>query len=306
MRTMSSSGRHSSPSPARTAQLTGARRHPVARWTALLAAVLVAGGALAACGSPAGPSATSSTPTTSHSEASVDGNEVDRLPTVPGPTTKPGTPDLSTVTGQKTFLQSVFTDIQSVWKEDVTTAGLTYAPARLVLFQSQVSTACGTEKADVGPFYCSGDKTVYLDIRFFSAMDAQFGVSGDFAEAYVVAHELGHHIQNLLGITARVATADRADPSQANALSVRVELQADCFAGVWAHSTYTRALLEPGDIDEALHAAQVVGDDFLAQASGASVVDPDSWTHGSSSQRQHWFTTGYEVGRPSACDTFAS
>jgi uncharacterized protein len=304
---MSPAGRHSSPSHARTAQLTGTNRHRIARRTALLtAALLIAGGALAACGSPAGPSATSSTPTSSHSEASVDGNEIDRLPTVPGPTTTPGAPDLSTATGQETFLQGVFADIQSVWQKDLSSAGVTYGPAKLVLFQSQVSTACGNESANVGPFYCSGDRTVYLDISFFTAIEAQFGVSGDFAEAYVVAHELGHHIQNLLGITARVASADRADPSQANALSVRVELQADCFAGVWAHSAYERTLLEPGDIDEALHAAQVVGDDFLAQASGASVVDPDSWTHGSSSQRQHWFTTGYEDGRPNACDTFAS
>jgi len=126
---------------------------------------------------------------------------------------------------------------------------------------------------------------VYLDIQFFSAMEAQFGISGDVAEAYVVPHELGHHIQNLL--------------------SVRVELQADCLAGVWAHSAYQRSLLGPGDIEQALHAAQVVGDDFLANASG-SAVSPDSWTHGSSAQRQQWFTTGYADGRPSACDTFAS
>lgn len=135
-------------------------------------------------------------------------------------------------------------------------------------------------------------------------MEAQFGVRGDFAEAYVVAHEIGHHIQNLVGVTSRVANVEQFDPTQANALSVRVELQADCFAGVWAHSAYTRNLLEPGDIEEALHAAEVVGDDYLQHASGAAVVNPDSWTHGSSAQRKHWFTTGYEDGRPSACNTF--
>jgi uncharacterized protein len=145
---------------------------------------------------------------------------------------------------------------------------------------------------------------VYLDISFFKSLEAQFGTTGDFAEAYVVAHEVGHHVQNLTGISGRVAAADQANPANANALSVRVELQADCLAGVWAHSAYQRDLLEPGDIEEALHAAEVVGDDFLAHASGAA-VDPDSWTHGSSAQRQQWFTTGYEKGTPDDCDTFA-
>lgn len=273
------------------------------RVVALALALVVAGLALSACSSARGPT---SAPAPSHPGRSIDGSEVNRLPTVPTPTTQPGAPDLSTVTGQRTFLQSVFTDVQSVWDKELTAAGVPYAPAHLALFQSRVSTACGTESADVGPFYCSGDQTVYLDIQFFAAMQAQFGVTGDFAEAYVVAHELGHHIQNLLGITGRVAAADRTDPSQANALSVRSELQADCFAGVWAHSAYDRTLLDPGDINEALHAAQVVGDDFLAHASGATAVNPDSWTHGSSAQRQQWFTTGYKDGRPSACDTFAA
>jgi len=130
-------------------------------------------------------------------------------------------------------------------------------------------------------------------------------LTGDFAEAYVVAHEVGHHIQNLTGITSRIAAAGQASSSADNALSVRAELQADCFAGVWAHSTYERHLLDAGDIEEALHAAQVVGDDFLARARGAA-VDPDSWTHGSSAQRQQWFTSGYKDGRPDACDTFAA
>ena len=270
------------------------------RTAALASSLLVVVLTLASCGTS--PRAAHSAPP---SGPSIDGSKVDHLPTVPSPTTQPGAPDLSTVTGQRVFLQSVFTDVQSVWDEELTAAGVPYAPAHLVLFRSQVSTACGTENADVGPFYCAGDQTVYLDIRFFAAMQAQFGVTGDFAEAYVVAHELGHHVQNLLGITGRVAAADRTDPSQANALSVRTELQADCFAGVWAHSAYDRTLLEPGDINEALHAAQVVGDDFLAHASGAKAVNPDSWTHGSSAQRTQWFTTGYEDGRPSACDTFA-
>jgi uncharacterized protein len=234
----------------------------------------------------------------------VDGTEIDRLPTVPTPTSHPTSPDISSTAGQRAFLTQVFADIQSMWQKDFAAAGATYSPARLNLFTSRVSTACGEESADVGPFYCSGDSTVYLDIRFFTTLEAQFGVKGDFAEAYIVAHEIGHHIQNLLGITNRIGAASSAEPSAANALSVRVELQADCFAGVWAHSTYERDLLEPGDIEQALHAAQTVGDDFLAKAHGA-VVDPDSWTHGSSAQRQQWFTTGYEQGKPEACDTFA-
>ena len=191
------------------------------------------------------------------------------------------------------------------FRRDFGAAGLPYAPAALDLFHSQVKTACGTERADVGPFYCSGDRTVYLDLQFFSAMQRQFGLTGDFAEAYVVAHELGHHIQNLVGVTSRVAAAEQAVPDLANALSVDVELQADCLAGVWAHSAYTRNLLEPGDIEEALHAAQVVGDDFLARASGAQ-VNPDSWTHGSSAQRTQWSTTGSEAGRPDACKAFSA
>lgn len=251
-----------------------------------------------ACGS-------SAAPTTPGTGASIDGSQIDQLPAAPSPSSQPSAPDLSTTVGQKTFLTRVFADIQSMWQQEFTASGATYAPAQLVLFQSQVASGCGIQSANVGPFYCSGDRKVYLDIQFFSTMAAQFGVSGDFAEAYVVAHEVGHHVQNLLGITSRVAAAERADPAQKNALSVKVELQADCLAGVWAHSAYQRSLLEPGDIEEALHAAQVVGDDFLANASGSSVT-PDSWTHGSSAQRQQWFTTGYTDGKPAACDTFAS
>jgi predicted metalloprotease len=277
---------------------------------AIVVATLVA--LLSACGaSPASKKAADTTttrPTTTTTEPaldpSIDGAEIDQLPTVPSPTSKPNRPDLSTVAGQRAFLQQVFGDIQSVWSQEFTTAGMAYSPARLVLFSSQVATACGNESSSVGPFYCPGDGTVYLDISFFKSLESQFGASGDFAEAYIVAHEVGHHIQNLVGITGRVAAAEAANPSATNALSVRVELQADCFAGVWAHSADERDLLEPGDIEEALHAAQVVGDDFLAQASGAA-VDPDSWTHGSSAQRRQWLTTGYEKGKPDDCVAFA-
>lgn len=180
-----------------------------------------------------------------------------------------------------------------------------YHPARLVLFSSAVRTACGTESAKVGPFYCPADQTVYLDPSFFDEMEQRFGVTGDFAQAYVVAHELGHHIQLLTGVTQQVAKLQQEMPTAANALSVRTELQADCYAGVWAHSTYERKLLEPGDLDEALHAAAAVGDDFLQQSATGS-VQPEKWTHGSSRQREEWLLTGYRTGKPADCDTFAS
>jgi uncharacterized protein len=257
------------------------------------------------CGTTNSSNATTSTsqvPATT-TTSDLDGSEVDRLPTVPGPSATPPSPNLSTAAGQAAFLKQVFADIQAVWKADFSQGGVTYSPARLVMFKTSVSTACGNESADVGPFYCPGDRTVYLDTSFFAAMATQFGVKGDFAEAYVVAHEMGHHVQNLLGINSRVAQLQAADPSAKNKLSISLELQADCFAGIWAHSTYTRNLLEPGDIDEALTAAQAVGDDYLAHAAGAT-VDPDSWTHGTSAQRQQWFTTGFEDGQAQTCDTF--
>ena len=281
------------------------RSRPLRRATLAVIAGLMAL-SVAACGSPSVPTTaqTSSAATRPSPATSIDGPQIDQLPAAPGPSPQPSAPDLSTTAGQTTYLTQVFADIQSMWEKEFASAGGTYAPAQLELFQSQVASGCGIQSANVGPFYCSGDRTVYLDIQFFSAMEAQFGVSGDFAEAYVVAHEIGHHVQNLLGITSRVAAAERADPAQKNALSVKVELQADCLAGVWARSAYQRSLMQPGDIEEALHAAQVVGDDFLANASGSSVT-PDSWTHGSSAQRQQWFTTGYTDGRPAACDTFA-
>ena len=275
-------------------------------WAAAAAVALVTVPSACTSSAPTKP-APAPTPSATASDAgtSIDGTKVDQLPAVPTPTVTPSPPDLSTTAGQTAFLQQVFADIQAVWSKEFTAAGLSYSPARLTLFQSQISTACGRESAEVGPFYCSGDRTVYLDLQFFKSMAAQFGVTGDFAEAYVVAHEVGHHIQNLTGITGRVAAAGQSSASADNALSVRAELQADCFAGVWAHSTYERHLLDAGDIEEALHAAQVVGDDFLARARGAA-VDPDSWTHGSSAQRQQWFTSGYKDGRPDACDTFAA
>ena len=280
------------------------------RWSALAIASLLLVVILGACGtgSPSGPttSVPATRPPTTTTTSNVGGPDVDKLPQVPGPSTTPSNPNLSSATAQATFLKGVFNDIQAMWKSDFAAGGIAYSPAQIVIFQSYVSTACGNETSDTGPFYCPGDHSVYLDLSFFTAMEARYGLKGDFAEAYVVAHEMGHHIQNLVGISSRVASLQAANPSAKNSLGVALELQADCLAGVWAHSTYTRNLLEPGDIEEALNAAEIVGDDFLAHASGSTTVDPDSWTHGSSAQRQQWFTTGFDSGNADACNTFNS
>jgi predicted metalloprotease len=236
--------------------------------------------------------------------ASIDGTEIDQLPELPS-ASKPVADTPLTGQALASFLRGVFNDIQTTWADEFKAAGATYRPARLVLFTSVTNTSCGVEKAETGPFYCPADSTVYLDQSFFTAMEQQFGVAGDFAPAYVVAHEVGHHIQSLLGITGRVGAAGQSDPAATNAISVDVELQADCFAGVWAHSTDQRNLLEDGDLAEALKAAAAVGDDFISQVSGRPVA-PEEWTHGSSSQRQHWLTVGFEKGTPDACDTFSN
>jgi uncharacterized protein len=162
---------------------------------------------------------------------------------------------------------------------------------------------CGSASSAVGPFYCPGDRRVYLDLSFQREMGARLGASGDFAWAYVIAHEMGHHVQQQLGTSAGVQDAQRSDPSKANELSVRLELQADCYAGVWAHGAFTAGQLEQGDIEEALNAAQAVGDDRLQRQARGS-VDPDSFTHGTSAQRMRWFRAGYDGGEPGACDTF--
>jgi uncharacterized protein len=255
-----------------------------------------------------GPTGTSRPPATTATTipggASIDGEEIDQLPQLPS-STSPVADEPLTGQALSSFLRSVFNDIQSTWAAEFSTAKVAYRPARLVLFSTITNTACGVEKSETGPFYCPADSTVYLDQSFFSAMERQFGVTGDFAPAYVIAHEVGHHVQSLLGITGRVSAADQSNPTATNAISVDVELQADCFAGVWAHSTDQRNLLEDGDLAEALRAAAAVGDDFISQAAGQPIA-PEDWTHGSSSQRQHWLTVGFEQGTPDACDTFAS
>jgi hypothetical protein len=190
-----------------------------------------------------------------------------------------------------------------MWRREFEAAGAHYAPATLTIFRDQVHTACGTQQASTGPFYCPADRGVYLDTRFFDALGRRAGVHlGDFAQAYVVAHEVAHHVQGLLGILQRTRSKDQVDPGGANARSVRLELQADCFAGIWKHSRYQQGQLTEADLADALRAAAVVGNDFQ-QLKSTGTIRPEDWTHGSSRQRQHWLTTGFEEGRPGACDT---
>ena len=203
------------------------------------------------------------------------------------------------------FVSTVLADTEDVWKQLFTQGGATYREPKLVLFRGAVRTACGAGQAAMGPFYCPADQKVYIDLSFYETMKSRLGAPGDFAQAYVIAHEVGHHVQQELGISEQVERARaRSSPAEGNAMSVRLELQADCFAGVWAHHAQNaRNILEQGDIEEAMNAASKIGDDALQQASGRAVV-PESFTHGTSAQRQRWFTTGLKSGSVKACDTF--
>ena len=205
------------------------------------------------------------------------------------------------------FVSRVLATTEDAWSRVFEANGRTYDPPRLVLFDGAVRSACGTASAAVGPFYCPGDRQVYLDLAFLRDMGRRLGAPGDFAQAYVIAHEVGHHVQTEIGITERVdALRRRLPPEQANALSVRVELQADCFAGVWANrAEAARPILERGDIEEGLNAASAVGDDRLQRRAQGYAV-PESFTHGSSAQRARWFRTGLESGRVESCDTFSA
>ena len=205
------------------------------------------------------------------------------------------------------FVSTVLADTEDVWKDVFAKGGATYKEPRLVLFRGATQTACGQGQAAMGPFYCPGDQKVYIDLGFFETLTKRLGAPGEFAQAYVVAHEVGHHVQNLLGISAKVDKM-RGQLSQAdyNVLSVKLELQADCFAGVWAyHANESRQILQGGDIESAMNAAAKIGDDALQRASGGAVV-PESFTHGTSAQRQRWFKTGLASGSVKACDTFSA
>ena len=205
------------------------------------------------------------------------------------------------------FVAVVLADNEDTWKEIFQQRGMTYKEPTLVLFSGAVESACGFAQAAMGPFYCPSDQKVYIDLSFYQDLKNQLQSPGDFAQAYVIAHEIGHHVQKLLGISDKVsAQRQRLSQKDYNKLSVRLELQADCFAGVWAHQAdRVRQILEPGDIEEALNTASHIGDDRLQQQS-RGYVTPDSFTHGTSAQRVRWFRRGYESGNIEACDTFGS
>ena len=199
----------------------------------------------------------------------------------------------------------VVADTEDVWTDIFAAAGQRYEAPTLVLFSGATRSACGLGQAAMGPFYCPADRKAYIDLAFYDHMRTRFKAPGDFAQAYVIAHEVGHHVQNLLGISGKVQSMKgQLDGVESNALSVRLELQADCFAGVWAHrADKARNILESGDVEEALNAASAIGDDTLQRQSRGTVV-PESFTHGTSSQRQQWFRVGLQSGDPDSCDTF--
>ncbi len=210
-------------------------------------------------------------------------------------------------TDAERFVKVVLADTEDVWGAYFEQRKQRYAVPKLAVFREPVQTACGMGEAAMGPFYCPGDEKVYLDLGFFDTLRGQLGAPGDFAQAYVIAHEVGHHLQQKLGISGKVQLArQRVSEAQGNQLSVRMELQADCFAGVWAHhSQRGKGWLEQGDIEEAMNAASRIGDDVLQRAARGTVV-PESFTHGSAEQRQRWFRAGLEAGRIESCDTFGA
>jgi predicted metalloprotease len=204
------------------------------------------------------------------------------------------------------FVGFVIDDVQNAWQQIFDDAGRTYEETDVVLFEQATQTGCGTGQSATGPFYCPRDRLVYIDLGFFKELQTRFGAPGDFAEAYVIAHEVGHHVQTLLGTNAEVQRLSQQDPSLANELSVRLELQADCFAGVWGYAANHQdpPILERGDLEEGLNAAAAVGDDRIQEQTQGR-VDPESWTHGSSEQRMEWFRRGFDSGNPDDCDTFS-
>jgi predicted metalloprotease len=225
-----------------------------------------------------------------------------------GATTTQSTPQLTEQQQEMAeFVSVVLADTEDTWNKIFAAQGKQYREPKLILFTGRVDSACGAASAAVGPFYCPGDQQLYIDLSFFHDLKVRHGAPGDFAQAYVIAHEVGHHVQTLLGISQQVQAAGRGKGAgQVNALSVRQELQADCFAGVWGHAAnIDRGLLDPGDLEEALRAATAIGDDRLQKEAGGQVV-PDSFTHGTSEQRVRWFKSGFTSGDLAACDTFSA
>ena len=203
------------------------------------------------------------------------------------------------------FVTFVLSDTQKTWEESLPQqAGVPYHHAKLVLFRNETYSGCGGAEAATGPFYCPADEKVYIDLGFYDELKRRFGAPGEFAQAYVLAHEIGHHVQKIIGVENKVRQLENANPGAVNRLSVSMELQADCFAGIWAHSTQQRGLLEEGDVESALHAAAAVGDDHIQQMTRGR-VQPETFTHGSSEQRMNWFNKGLNSGSIAACNTFS-
>jgi predicted metalloprotease len=202
------------------------------------------------------------------------------------------------------FVSFVLDDTQKTWTQILSQQSVPYRHAKLVLFRDRIDSACGLAQSASGPFYCPGDEKVYIDLGFYDELRQRFGAPGEFAQAYVLAHELGHHVQKLIGVEEKVHAAREQNPRAANQLSERLELQADCFAGVWGHSTDQRKLLDPDEVHEGLNAAAAVGDDRLQRMAGRS-VNPETFTHGTSQQRMDWFQKGFSTGDMKACNTFA-
>ena len=214
-----------------------------------------------------------------------------------------GTGDPSTEAEMREFIGVVLAETEDTWNGIFRSEGRDYPEPKLTLFSGSVQSACGLGSAATGPFYCPADSDVYLDMSFFRTLERQFSASGDFAKAYVIAHEVGHHVQNVIGVLPKFnSMRGRMSKAQENAMSVRVELQADCFAGIWAHYAERRGLLEPGDVNEALNAAMQIGDDAIQRRTQGYVV-PETFNHGTSEQRRDWFTRGYQSGRIAECDT---
>jgi len=232
-------------------------------------------------------------------------NDIQSMSPAPGDTQTVSTGSPNDRLGK--FASVVLADTEETWRRLLPTIGRSYEDPRLVLFTGAVHSACGTTSSAVGPFYCPGDRKVYLDLSFFDELSHRLGAPGEFAQAYVIAHEVGHHVQNLLGIAEKVTRLQHQTSNrEANALSVRLELQADCFAGVWGnHAKQDRDLIESGDFEAGLHAASAIGDDRLQRIS-QGYVQPESWTHGSSEQRTAWLRRGLESGDPSVCNTFGN
>lgn len=233
-------------------------------------------------------------------------NPVDLINSTSSESDAVGTSGVPADDPQAQFVSVVLADTEQTWAGIFSQRGSRYEPPTLVLFTDATQSACGVGQSAMGPFYCPADRKVYLDLSFFRDLDARFGAPGDFAQAYVIAHEVGHHVQTLLGLSSNVSAArERASEREGNALSVRMELQADCYAGVWGHYAARRGLLEPGDAEEGLRAAAAIGDDRLQRQSQGRVA-PESFTHGSSEDRQRWLGRGLDSGNIDACNTFGS